>query len=124
MTNTLRQKIDYILNSIKKYNTIKWPFIWINYISLNTDIANQLWLNSEYWAYLQDENAILIDSPAYDKWLKSLDIILEINSQKITQTNNIPNIIQNNIPWDKVNLKVLSKDWKINNIEIILAEGE
>ncbi len=119
-----QKKIDYILNSIKKYNTIKWPFIWINYISLNTDIANQLWLNSEYWAYLQDENAILIDSPAYDKWLKSWDIILEINSQKITQTNNIPNIIQYNIPWDKVNLKVLSKDWKINNIEIILAEGE
>ncbi len=119
-----QKRIDYILSSISKYNTIKRPFIWINYISLNSNIANQLWLKSEYWAYLQDENSILKDSPAYDKWLKSWDIILEINKEKITQTNNIPNIIQNNIPWDKVNLKVLSKDWKINNIEIILAEGE
>lgn len=116
-----QSRVNYILSSIEKYGIIKKPFIGISYIPLNTRLASELWINSIYWAYIQNENNIVDGSPAFKK-ISAWDTILEINNQRITQTNTIWDIIQNNIPWDEISLKILKKSWEIKNIYIKLWE--
>ncbi len=112
-----KKRVNYILESIKKYWTIKRPFIWINYIPVDREIQSQLWLKYDYWAYIpEDKDAILKWSIAEKSWIWLWDIILEIDDKKVDLENNIANLIQNKIPWDKIKLKIISKE----NIEKIM----
>lgn len=116
-----KKKINYILESIKKYWSIKRPFIWINYIPINDSVKQELWLKVNYWAYIPKENnSITSWSIAEKTWLKAWDIILEIDQIKINIENPISSLIQNKIPWDKIELKVLKESWeeKIINLEL------
>ena len=118
-----KKKVDYILNSIKKYWKIKRPFLWINYVLIDENSANQYWLNSKYWAYIpKDENAILKDSTAYKAWIEAWDIILEVDWTKIIDDTTIQSLIQNKIPWDNINLKIIKNNWETKDINLILDE--
>ena len=114
------KKINFILDSIDKYSEIKRPFIGINYTQISNITKEQLWVNVDYWAYINNEKwSILSWSAAEKSWLKPWDIILEIDNIKVTTTNDLKSLIQNKIPSDIINLKVL-KNWEIKNIKIAL----
>lgn len=118
-----QKKVDYMINSIEKYWSIKRPFLWINYWIIDENIATQLWLKSNYWAYIpKQNNSVIADSPANKAWIEQWDIILEIEWNKVTYEKSIQDIIQNKIPWDKVNLKILKENWVTKNIELTLWE--
>lgn len=118
-----QKKVDYMINSIEKYWVIKRPFLWINYWIIDENIATQLWLKSNYWAYIpKKNNSIINDSPAFKAWLQTWDIILEIEGNKINYEKSISDIIQNKIPWESVALKVMDEKWNIKNLNLILWE--
>lgn len=118
-----RKRINYILDSIKKYWSIKRPFIWINYLPINDSIAKELWLNVNYWAYIANEEWSIVKwSSAEKSWIKAWDIVLEVDWEKIDVSTPLQNLIQNKIPWDTINLKVLKSDWEEKDIQITLWE--
>ena len=111
------KKITYILESIKKYGSIKKPFIGINYTVISESIRQQLWIKQSYWALI---NSTLNWSNAKKIGLEKWDIILEIESQPITINNDLISLIQNKIPWENITLKILKTSWDIINQEIEL----
>ena len=118
-----QDRVDYMLESIKEHGRIKRPFIGINYIQNSVGIASELWLPVDYWAYIVDEpGSIVTWSSAEKAGLKSWDIILEINNSRIEGQMSLGNIIQNSIPGDQLNLKVLKKSWEEMNIQLELWE--
>jgi len=118
-----KKRVDYILKSIKKYWSIKRPFIGISYLPINDSIAKELGLKSNYWAYIPKEAwSITTWSMADKAWIKPWDIILEIDGIKITYENTIVSIIQNKIPWDKIKLKILKESWEEKDLILELWE--
>lgn len=118
-----KKRINYLLDSIKKYWSIKRPFIWISYIPINENIQNELWLKSNYgWYIPPDSESIIPWSNAEKSWIEKWDIILEIDWQEISIVSSIQEIIQNKIPWDTINLKILKSNWEEKNIEMVLWE--
>ena len=116
-----KTRVDFILESIEKYWEIKKPFIWINYYLLTSEISKKLWLSVNYWAYIREEsNSIIKNSSADKAWLKAGDIILEVDGVKITQSNDLISFIQNKTPGQKIELKVLQKNWNTKNIFLYL----
>lgn len=120
-----KRKINFILDSIKKYSEIKKPFIWINYLIVNNQIKSQIWFDVNYWAYiLKQEWSVVLWSQANKVWLEAWDIILEIDDMKVTVWNDLNNIIQNKIPWDIIELLVLKENWKEKKIKLELWMSE
>lgn len=122
-----KKRVAYILSSIEKYGTIKRPFIWISYTSVNDQFAQQLWLAVNYWAYIwgqsgNETGSISPGSIAEKSWLEAWDIILEIDGIQVDLQNTIPVLIQNKIPWDSINIQVLKKNGNKENINMQLWE--
>lgn len=116
-----KRKIEYFLDSIKKYGEIKKPVIWINYLIINDSIKDQLWVDINYWAYILDQEWSVVKSSQAEKaWIEAWDIILSIDNIEINLTNDLKSIIQNKIPWDILNLSILKKDWEQKNIKLEL----
>lgn len=118
-----QKKIDFMLESIKKYGEIKRPLIGINYTLITPNIAQELWIQESYWAFvLEQENSVLAGSSAEKAGIQGGDIILEVDGIKIDIQNTLESQIQNKIPWEKVKVKVKDKNGKIKNISITLSE--
>lgn len=118
-----RKKIDYLVNSIEKFWKIKRPFIWVNYILISESLKESLWVKENDWAFIIKEDWWIVNGSNAEKaWLVWWDIIKEINGTKITLENDLNNLIQDKIPWDKIKLKVLKSDWTIKDIDLILWE--
>lgn len=116
-----QERVDYMLLSIGESGRIMRPFIGINYIPNSQGVANQLGLASAQWVYIIDEaGSILQDSSADKAWLEPWDIILEVDGKLLWVTTTLSNIIQNSLPWDTLNLKVLKKSWEEKNIDLKL----
>jgi serine protease Do len=120
-----KRKVEFILDSIKKYLEIKKPFIWINYLILHEWVKNELWVNVDYWAYIFDEEWSIVKwSQAEKAWLERWDIILEVNWIKVSLSNDLNGIIQNNIPGDILNLLLLKSNWEQKNVMLELWMSE
>lgn len=118
-----KKRINYILESIKKYWTIKRPFIGINYIPINEALMQQLWLKVNYWAYIpKEEGSIIVWSIAEKSWIKPWDIILSVDWIEINLETPISSIIQNKIPGDKINIKILKESWEEKTLSLKLWE--
>ncbi len=117
-----QDKVDYMLSSIKKYGTIKRPFIGINYIQNSPGVAKELWLYLDYGAYIIDEeNSIVAWSSADESGLEPGDIISEVNGVRLSSKKSLENIIRNSIPGDVLSLKVMKKSGKEENIDLELG---
>ena len=118
-----REKVDFMLESIKKFGEIKRPFIGISTITLSPRISQELWVKVDYWAYIsKDSGSIVAWSPAEKAWLTLGDVILKIDGEKIELKNDLPSLIQNKIPGEKLNLEVLDTFGNTKNMELILTE--
>lgn len=118
-----QKKIDFILDSVKKYGEIKKPFIGINYVIINENLQKELKIDYNYGAYIFDEKwSIVPGSSAEISWLEPGDIVLELDGTKITRGNDLQTIIQNKIPGEKIELKVYKKEWNIKYLDLELGK--
>lgn len=122
-----QNEVKYLIDSVERTGKIKRSFIWIRYISLDANTAKNLKLKTIYWDYIYSPNlqeqAVIKDSPADKAWLKSWDIIIEVNWTKLKSWLSTKDIIKDKLPWDKVNLKIISWNWEEEIIELTLWEN-
>ncbi len=114
------------LAQVEAEGKISYPFIGIRYVTLDEDYSEELGLSVDYGAYIVeqeegDEPSVIKNSPAEKVGLQEKDIILEVDGQQVNQDNNLVNILQNYLPGDTLNLKVLRGENNIN-VELILAD--
>lgn len=114
------------LAQVEAEGKISYPFIGIRYLTLDEDYSEELGLSVDYGAYIVeqeegDEPSVVKNSPAEKVGLQEKDIILEVDGQQVNQDNNLVNILQNYLPGDTLNLKVLRGDSNIN-VELVLAD--
>jgi len=114
------------LAQVEAEGKISYPFIGIRYLTLDEDYSEELGLSVDYGAYIVeqeegDEPSVVKNSPAEKVGLQEKDIILEVDGQQVNQDNNLVNILQNYLPGDTLNLKVLRGENNIN-VELVLAD--
>lgn len=116
-----KNRIDYMLRSIETDGRIMRPFIGINYIANSPGVARELWLAKDYGVYIVDEAESVVPwSSAQLAGLEPWDIILEVTGKKLGSINDLSFIIQNSLPGDILQLKVLKKNWEEKNIALEL----
>lgn len=116
-----QERVDYMLQSISESGRIMRPFIGINYISNSRGVAAELGLSTSQWVYIIDEAESVISwSSAESAGLEPWDIILEVDGKELGMQLNLSSIIQNSLPWDVLNLKVLKKSWAEVDIQLEL----
>lgn len=119
--NDLKFVADNVLNNW----WLKIPYIWIRYISLDKISAKEYNIDLDYWALIkwsENESWVLENSPALKAWIEEMDIILEINWNKIWRNfSELREIILKHKVWDILNVKILRK-WKELNLKIELWE--
>jgi serine protease Do len=113
------------IEQIKSSGKIVYPFLGVCSISINEQIQQDLNLPVSYGALIKTGTsctvAVSLGSPAEKAGLKEEDIILEINSEKITSDNSLAKIIQKYNPGDKITLKILRAGQE-KNIDVTLGE--
>jgi len=106
-------KAKKAIEQVKSVGKIVYPFLGVRYVLVTENIQKANNLPVDYGAWIipgdQGEPAITPNSAAEKAGLKTGDIILEFNGQKITTENSLAKIIMNYNPGDKVTLKILRK---------------
>jgi len=104
--NRAKRGIEQVLQG----NKITYPFLGIRYILINEQIKEENKLLVDYGAWVKKGNngepAVTKDSAAAKAGIKSGDIILELNGQKIDKENSLSKIIADFNPGDNITLKV------------------
>lgn len=119
--NIARKDLDQII----KTNKIVYPFLGVRYLLVDEVVKEKYKLTQDYGAYVLDgdngEPAVTKDSAAQKAGIKSGDLILEINGEKITRDNSMSKIIQKYNAGDKINLKTFRNGQEMN-VEVTLGE--
>ena len=101
------------LEEVRKYGKIKRPFLGIRYIILNEELSKHNHLPVNYGALIirerLGEDPIMKNSAADKARLQEYDIILEVNSEKVTEKNNLSDILQKHKIDEEIILKILRK---------------
>lgn len=114
------------LEELKKYGRIRFPFLGIRYILLNKELRKRHNLPVSQGALVISDSfpksqAVVLESPAQKAGLKELDIILEIEKEKISLKNSLEDILQRFKVGDEINLKIL-RQGKERFFKAVLAE--
>jgi serine protease Do len=99
------------VESVKASGTIVHPYIGVRYIPVTEDVQTKYKLSVDYGVYVtsgpKDEPAVIPGSPAAKAGIASGDVILEINSTKITEDVSLASLIKSKKVGDTVTLTVL-----------------
>ena len=101
-----------VVESVEKYGKIVRPYLGVRYVLVNEAVAKEKNLSVDYGALLiagdnTSEPAVLADSPAAAAGLVEGDVILEIDGKKISSDRSLARTIQQYLPGDVVEIKVL-----------------
>jgi len=120
--------INYAKKDIEQVvatNKIVYPFLGVRYILVDDDVKKEYELSVDYGALISNKgvsgSAVTADSPAQKAGLKSGDIILELNGEKVTTKETLAKIIQKYNAGDTVTLKILSDEVE-KELSVVLAE--
>ncbi len=98
------------IESVKATGTIKVPYLGVRYITITPELAANEKLSVKDGAILRvpgEAAAVLPDSPAAKAGLKSGDIIVELNNEKLTTDNILGFLIQKYNIGATITLKVI-----------------
>lgn len=113
------------IQDIETKGRISYPFLGVNYIIINPEIAQRNKLSVDYGAYvsktLDGKSAVVAGSPAEKADIKENDIILEVDSRKINDEYTLSEAIQRREVGDSISLKIL-RQGKAITIRVILGE--
>jgi len=119
--NIVKKDIEQFLKTSK----IVYPFVGVRYVLIDKDIKAEYKLSVDEGAFVSKgdngEPAITPGSPASKAGIKSKDIILQINGEKITSKNSLSMIIQKYNVGDNIILRILRNG---NEIDTNLVLGE
>jgi serine protease Do len=114
-----------VLEEVKQHGRLKRPYLGIRYIILNKTLSQSNKLPVDYGALVVRERlgepAVIKGSPSEKSGLKEYDIILEINSEKITEENSLSDVMQKCKIGEEIILKVL-RDGKEIKAKLKLEE--
>jgi len=103
------------LEDIIKFGRIVRPFIGLRYVMLNKELQQKYSLPVDYGAlvikdHIPGTEAVVADSPADKAGIKENDIVLEINGAKLTEKNELADIVQTAKVGDELEMTVMRKD--------------
>ena len=112
------------LEGIQRDGKITYPFIGVRYTVITPELAEKQKLGRDYGALLSPvdgEPAVVLGGPAAKAGLKSGDIVLEFNAERITPEQTLVTLIQKYHVGDEVTLKVF-RDGKEFEVRVKLEE--
>ncbi len=98
------------IESVKTTGTIKVPYLGVRYVTVNSELAANEKLPVSDGALVRasgEAPAVVSNSPAAKAGLKSGDIIVELNNEKLTTYKTLGSLIQKYDIGATVNLKVI-----------------
>jgi len=116
------------IDQIRATGKVVYPFLGVYYTIITDELSKANDLPVDYGAWIgrdnlgrKTEKVTIPGSPAEKAGIKRDDIILEFDHQKITSKNPLAKIILQYSPSDRVSLKILRDNKKIN-LEVVLSE--
>jgi len=123
-------KAKRAVKQVKETGEIAYPFLGIHYTMVNEELQQHYDLEVDYGAWIgrnragqETDQAIVEDSVADEAGLRSGDIIIKFDGQKLTTENTLADVIMNYSPGDVVKLRVL-RNGIYKTMEITLGERE
>ncbi|MFA6525313.1 MAG: trypsin-like peptidase domain-containing protein [Patescibacteria group bacterium] len=115
-----------VVASVQQYGKIVRPVLGIRYVPVTAALKEQNSLDVDYGALIvkgstAEDLAVIAGSPADKAGVKENDIILEINGERIDETNSLARVIRKFQPGDAVKLKIL-RDKKEITLDAVLEE--
>lgn len=116
------------LEDLKKFGRIRLPFLGIRYLLLDKVLQEKYDLPTAVGALVIAEPtaggtlvAVAPDSPAHKAGIQEGDIILEMQSEKITAKNPLNEILQKFKVGDEITLKILKEEGE-KILKVVLTE--
>jgi serine protease Do len=114
------------LEDLQKYGRIIRPYIGLRYVMLNNEMKEKYALPIDYGAlvikdHVPGSQAVIKDSPADKAGIRENDIILEINNNKLTEKNEVADIIELCHVGEQIGMKVM-RGTKVISIKTTLEE--
>jgi S1-C subfamily serine protease len=118
------------IDQVKASGKITYPYLGVYYTIIDDQIQKDNSLAVNYGAWVTTTNkdnpkskiaSVVAGSPARLAGIKDQDIILEINGEKIANSNTLSQIIAKYAPGDKVTLKIQRNDQQIS-LEVTLGD--
>ena len=110
------------LNDLKKYGRLRWPFLGIRYLTIDSNLKEKLKLPVDYGALIiSEKHGIVPNSPADLAGLQEKDILLKVNGEKITADKSMPDFLQNLSVGETIKLQILRSGEKME-VKMTLAE--
>ncbi len=115
-----------LIDDVKATGKISRPFIGVRYVAMTDEIRKALNVSYDYGILVVrgdkiTDFAVLPGSPADEAGLMENDIILEINGEKIDETNTLTKKIAEHSVGDTITLKIWHKGEE-KEIKILLEE--
>jgi S1-C subfamily serine protease len=120
--------VERVVSSVIETGRIARPFLGVRYVMITPEMAKANQLPVDYGALVargerQIDLAVTPGSPADLAGIVENDIILEIDSEKLTPTNSLVRAVRDLMSGDKVKLKILHKGEE-RELEVALTERQ
>ncbi len=117
-------RVKRSITSFQETGRIVYPFLGVRYVTVNAQVQKERNLPVDYGALLvagDNQPAVVSDSAAEKAGLKTGDIILEINNQRIDEQNTLAKLIQQYQPGQSIKLKIL-REGQERVINVVVGE--
>ena len=114
------------IDSYKKNGKIIKPMLGVRYVTVTQEVISQLNLTVDYGALVMaptGQAAVVSGSPAAQAGLKTNDVILEINGERVDENHSLASRIGEHQPGDEITIKYL-RDKQENTVKLKLGSTE
>lgn len=103
-----------LINQVLQNGSFKRPYLGVEYVSLNADVANQYGLKLTNGAFIPPSNggspSVIAGSPAESAGLQERDIITSVDGTAVDQQHSLTGLLAQHQPGDHVTLTVVRGD--------------